>query len=81
MSIRFAIVDPRMAALGGLSAARDDLIKIVDAIPGINAQGFVTSMEATVSDAATKAVKPWIYKGMAVNLGLLVLGLWLGRRK
>lgn len=80
MSIRFAVVDPRFAALNGLAAARDDLIKIVDAIPGVPAQQFVTSMEATVTDAANKAVRPWIYKGMAVNFGLLLLGLYLGRR-
>jgi len=67
--------------LGNLGAARDDLLRIMNKIPGVPAQEFVTAMEATVSDAATKAVKPWIIKGMVANVGLLLIGLWLSKRK
>lgn len=88
MSLRFSFDAERgvshvASGLGAaqLGAARDDLLRIVDSIPGVDAQKFVTSMEATVSDAATKAVKGWVIKGMIANVGLLLVGLWLSRRK
>ncbi len=63
----------------GFSAARDDLLKIVDAIPGIPAQQFVTALEKTVSDSATKAVQPLVLKGAIVSAAIGVVAILIAR--
>lgn len=74
-----------VAHLGALGAPRDDLLRIVDAIPGVPAEKFVTSLEATVSAAASKAagdaVRPMIIKGALLSAGIGIAAILIARRR
>lgn len=77
-----AHIDEVTRGLGRLDGARDDLLAILNRIPGFSGYSaqFVTALEATVSDAASKAASKVVIRGVLINSAIFVLGFVLGRR-
>jgi hypothetical protein len=75
-------VDPVTRGLSSLDAARDDLLAILNRVPGFSSYSvqFVTSLEKTVEEAASRATSKIVIKGMIFDLVLFGLGYFLGRR-